>query len=274
MIANKERNASVTSSKSHVLMAKGKGLHGFSVPALTYIEERKIERKLGRSCSTDNPNKTMLWGLFMEMRVYELIGGEEFSGYRKESTTSIVHPKYKHWAGSPDLVGDDKIGDIKCYQPKNFALFTDMLMQKDVALFKDEFPEEYWQLISNAAISGVKKAEAISYMPYESELDKIKEMADYLEGEDQWKYKFISDAISYNRDSIAYLPDGGYYKNLNRFEFIVPPGDIKLLEERVKLALSMIYEDEPSVIIAHHDKEVNATIIEPSNLTPKNNLTL
>lgn len=264
MIANKERTGAFTSSMIFVLMAKGTGVHGFSDKALTYIHERQIERRLGRSVGLDNPTRDMLWGLFMEQRVYNLIGGSEFSGYEKVSNLTVVHPKYSYWAGSPDLVAPAKVADFKCFKPKNFALLADVLTKKDISLFKESQPKEYWQLVSNSAILGVPKAESIAYMPYESELEAIKEMADYMEGEDQWKYKFISDAISFNRASLSYLPDGGYYKNINRFEFDVPKEDIELLEERIKLAESLI-NDNPSVLIAKRDKTVNATIIENSN---------
>jgi hypothetical protein len=240
MIANKERTGAFTSSKAYLLMASGKGQNGFSAGALTYIEERRIERNLGRSCGTDNPNKAMLWGHFNELRVYELIGGKEFSEYSLVSNESIIHPDYNFWSGSPDLMAQNKVGDIKCYAPKNFALLTDAILLKDIPNFRKTHPEEYWQLVSNAAICKVGLAESISYMPHEKELIELKEMADYMEGDDQWKYKFISDAVDYNKESLSFLPDEGFYKSLNRFEFKVPTEDIEKLTEKILLAESMI----------------------------------
>lgn len=262
MIANKERTGAFTSSMVYVLMAKGNGKHGFSEKALTYIEERRIERRLGRSVGTDRPSKDMLWGLCMEQRVYELIGGKDFSGYEYDSKNSITHHKYDFWSGSPDLKSDTNAADIKCFKPKNFALLSDDLLSEDIARLKKNHPKEYWQVISNSCIMDVPKCEIIAYMPHEKELPAIKGMLDYMEGEDQWKYKFISDDIEFNRAALSYLPDDGYYKSLNRFEFEAPESDRIALTERIIQANRIITDDEPSVIIAHHDKEVGATIVE------------
>jgi hypothetical protein len=83
----------------------------------------------------------------------------------------------------------------------------------------------------------VPNAEAISYMPYLSELDEIRDMAANYEGEDQWHYRFITESPS---AFLPYLPDGGYYQNLNRFEFVVPQEDIDALTARVMLAKNLL----------------------------------
>jgi hypothetical protein len=253
IIENKERECNFTSSKIFHLTKPGKGENGFCATALSYIEEKNLERKLGRSIDTGAYSRDMAWGVFLEKRVFDKL---EY-GYELVSNKTVMHPSIKYWSGSTDLIFPlKKIGEIKCYQPKNFAKYTDVLLQKDIELLKTEFPQEYWQMVSNSIINKVPNAEAISYMPYQSELPEIREMAEYLDSPDQWKYRFIAESED---SSLAYLPDNGYYKNLNRFEFEVPQEDKDFLTERVLLAGSMLINP---VMLATHDEEVNATIVE------------
>ena len=228
---NKERIGSFTSSEIYKLIKKGTGKNEFSAPGLTYIEEKQLEIKLGRSIGVDAYSQAMAWGSFMELYVFSLIGTE----YIITSNETDAHPTIKGWAGSKDLIVlGKKVSDIKCYQPKNFAQYTNALLKCDVENIKNNFPKEYWQLVSNAIINDVPNAEAITFMPYESELEDIREMAANYDGGDQWKYRFIAEA---DKSALPYLPDGGYYKNLNIFEFEISLEDKIILTERVKLAI-------------------------------------
>ena len=89
------------------------------------------------------------------------------------------------------------------------------------------------QIVSNACIDDVEIGEAITYMPYVSEYEDIKEMAEGYDGADAWKYKFIRDLPV---EDLPFLPDGGYYKNINKFAFIIPQEDKDLLTSRVLMA--------------------------------------
>src|SRR5690606_39171938 len=131
-----------------------------------------------------------------------LIGME----YKITSNKTDIHPTIKGWSGSKDLIVEGvKVSDIKCYQPLNFGRYTNVINSKNIALFKEERPKEYWQLVSNAIINKTPKAEAISFMPYESQLEEIREMAENYDGADQWKYRFISES---HKSALPYLPDG------------------------------------------------------------------
>lgn len=236
---NKARVAAFTNSKIFKLMKNGKGPGGIGSAAVTYIEEKNLERKLGRSLDVDAYSKDMQWGSFLEPRVHSLI---DF-GWELVSNETIVHPEYPFWAGSKDLgVPNKKIGEIKCYQPKNFALYTDALMTQDVATIRETCEEEYWQAVGNAVINGVPVAALFSYMPYQSELPEIREMAEMYDGADQWKVRFIAESPD---SSLAYLPDGGYYKNLTSFEFEVPQEDIDALTKRVVFCASLLVDPTP-----------------------------
>lgn len=261
---NPNRIGNFTSSNIFKLLATGKGENGFGTPAITYIEETNIERKLGRSIETDAYSKDMAWGIFLEQRVFDMLDFE----YELQSQTTDLHPSISFWAGSKDLIIKGvKIGDIKCYQPKNFAKYTDAITKANIAFLKDTFPKEYWQLVSNAIINNVPNAEAISYMPYLSELPELREAAENYDDSDQWKYRFIAESPD---SSLAYLPDGGYYKNLNRFEFVIPQADKELLTSCVLKAGKMLIRN-PSVLIAEHAPELSATLISGIKLTKISN---
>ena len=253
---NKERLGSFTSSEIYKLIPMGSApmneeelkkfkidnpgskkknkACGFGAAGLTYIQEKQIEKRMGRSIKTEVHTRSMAWGKFMEMFVFAKIG----TAYEITSTSTDVHPTIKGWSGSKDLIIQGKmISEIKCYEPKHFALYTDALLSKDVNRIKKEFSEEYWQLVSNAVINQVPGAEAITFMPYEKDLEEIREMAENYEGSDQWKYRFIAES---HKSALPYLPNKGYYKDLNKFSFVVPQEDIDLLTSRVEEAIKLL----------------------------------
>jgi hypothetical protein len=240
---NKNRAGKFTSSMVYKLIKEGRGKDEFSVPGLTYIQEKAIERKMQSCLDGGAHTQTLAWGNFMELMVYSILGVQ----YQISSKETTLHPKYgEFWSGSKDLftvnaeTGKmESIAEIKCYQKKNFALYTDCILKKDIELFKNDFPKEYWQIVSNACLENVEIGEAITYMPYVSEYEEIKEMAENYEGADFWKYKFIRDLPV---EDLPFLPDNGYYKNINKFAFIVPQDDKDFLESRVLLAEEKIKE--------------------------------
>lgn len=240
---NSNRWGKFTSSNVYKLIKEGRGKEEFSAPGLTYIQEKSIERKMKSCLDGGAHTQSLAWGNFMEMVVYSILGVQ----YQISSKETSLHPIHgKYWSGSKDLftVNNEtgkmeSVGEIKCYQKKNFALYTDCLLKKDIELFKNDFPKEYWQIVSNCCVEGVDIGEAITYMPYVSEYDEIRQMAEDYDGADQWKYKFIRDLPV---EDLPFLPDNGYYKNINKFAFIVPDEDKKLLEDRIIQAENKIKE--------------------------------
>lgn len=232
---NTLRDGAFTSSKASLLVKSGRG-NEFSAAGLTYIRQRRTERRMGRTIELNKAGRSAAWGLALEGYVYNQL---EFSGYELTSQESKQHSLYPFWVGSADLVAPRvKVGDIKCYEPDAFSQLTDAILTQDIETFKDQCPDEYWQLVSNAAINQVPKAEIISFMPYKKDLEAVKDYVDNIDdGMEQWRYKFISDLIGMEElSSIPYLPDNGYYKDLNRFEFEVPVKDIETLTDRILLA--------------------------------------
>lgn len=260
MIKNELRVGNFTSSEIWKLMTTGRQTGGFGEPAITYIKRKNLERKMGRSSEVQKQSRAILWGKFLEKRVYDLLP----LSYEQCSKTTLLHPQFDYWAGSPDNLNrnESTVGDTKCYEPQNFGDYVDVLMQKDIELFKKEFPKEYWQLVSNACILKFKHIEPIVYMPYESEIPAIREMAQNNDDPDFYMYRFIAEAPI---EELPYLPDGGHYKNLNIFRFEVPEADKELLTNNVEKAGKMLIPRHSTILI-QRDEEVKATIVEKVNV--------
>lgn len=239
ILDNKSRNGNFTSSQIWKLTKLGRDGKSFGAPALTYIQEKKWERKLKRSLSTDVSTRSILWGKFLEARVHDLLP----KSYQHINEETLVHPKYAFWLGSPDNKEESSstICDTKCYQPKAFAEYVENLQKAketgDLSFFRDNHPEEYWQLVSNAILSGSKNIEAIIYMPYESELAEIRQEASELDTDEPWKYRFIFEC---DKRELAYLPDDSEYQNLNRFRFELDPKDVEFLTQKVIQAARLL----------------------------------
>lgn len=232
IVENKERIGSFTSSQIYRLCG-GQKTNKVLKPFGTYVNEKVHEVKLGRSLDTGAYSQSIGWGELIEKYVFDYKLGHE---YILESKETNVHPKFNGWAGSKDVkVPGVKISDIKCYYPKNFAAYADVLLSNDIEQLKSEYTKEYWQLVSNALIEGVNKAEAILYMPYRSELEDIRNYAADYDGHDQWRYRFIFESDDYQ---LPFLDDDSkFYTDLIKFEFELPQEDVEFLTNRVKLAI-------------------------------------
>lgn len=251
MINNTARIGNFTSSEIVALTTRDKSGKGFGKPALTYIEETNFERNLGRSLSDECNARPLTWGKLLEPRPFELLS----TAYSLNSSDTIVHPLYDYWAGSPDGFKYDEgktVTDIKCpFTAKSFcqlvkAIYAFNLSGIDAINYIRQYHKDgekyYWQLISNACITGSKYAELIVYMPYLSELADIKDMAD----DGQGKHYFISMAMD---GELPYLVDGGYYKNINIIRFEVPQIAKDFLIESVVRAGELLIKP-PSILIA------------------------
>lgn len=289
MIHNFSRNGNFTSSKIVALLSMGSremteeelAAHKKAFPksrkknieswpgkaALTYIEEKKMERRLGRSLGTEINARPTSWGSLVENRVFDLLGLE----YSLTNKTTLVHPDFPYWSGSPDAEKKNTAPDFKSpIALKSFCQLVDPLYRGLTGMdamnaVREEHEEGetyYWQIVSNACIKGYQYGELIVYMPYLAELLEIKEMADR---DQSGKYKWISYA---DFDELPYLLPNGYYKNLNVIRFEIPQADKELLTMRVKQAGELLFavdgeaEVLSSVIHASYDNNVNALIVE------------
>lgn len=238
IVTNELRVGRFTSSQVHCLMKKGKSASAiFSKAGLTYIEKKYHERKLNRSLDMAAHSKSMAWGLFLEQYVYS-----HFTGLRYEiaSNQTKANPNVSYHSGSADLlVPNELVSDIKCYEPIKFCKIVECMLKRERVDFAREFPQEYWQLVSNAVINDVPNGESIVYMPTLEELAEIREIAADYDGADQWKYRHIYEAEDYE---LPHIPKGSQYESLNKFEFPIPQEDKDFLMERLAAAEEVLQQ--------------------------------
>jgi len=243
ILNNTERNGRFTSSENFRLTTNGKVAGTYGAPFYSYVHEKNLERKLGRSLSLDAGNRSTKWGQFLEQRVHDLLP----TSYELLSNVTMLHPVHGDiWAGSQDNVckQDGVVADTKCYEPQNFAEYNDVLIKAketgDLSEWKKSYAKEYWQLVSNACIWGFNLMEAILYMPYESELEDISNEAYNYDGDNPHEYRFIYES---HKSKLAYLPDGNkHYKNLNIYRFEIPEKDKDFLTSRIIEAGKLLIE--------------------------------
>jgi hypothetical protein len=126
MIRNESRIGNFTSSEIAALTTLAKDGKSFGKPALTYIEEKNMERRLGRSLDEEKSARALTWGKLLETRVFDLLGLEYVPLWKD----TIVHPAIPFWAGSPDAEKPDTICDTKCPMTlKSFCQLVDPLYE-------------------------------------------------------------------------------------------------------------------------------------------------
>lgn len=271
---NTARVGNFTSSEIVALMSTGKQAEGFGVGAMTYIAKKRKERLLERSITSDVNARPLSWGKLIEPRPFELLGLD----YTLTSTETDTHPTIPYWAGSKDGMHESTnqaeraVIDIKC--PLTLDSFCDLVMplylgytgndamnairngytdRSGVKWDKHSKAETYyWQLVSNACINGVDKAELIVYMPYLSELPEIRQMA---EGEVMWIWGALDNEL-------PYIKDGGFFKNVNVIRFDIPQADKDLLTENVKKAGKVAGFDRDVLILSDKVGDTSVTVIE------------
>lgn len=242
---NPFRIGSFTSSGIADLMSNGKAKGTYGKPFYSYITQKVREGKLLRSINNDADAKATSWGKLNELRVFNLLG----KGFISSHDEYLFHPTISNWGGSPDGIRMNEmeykvVGDVKCpFTLSSFCDFVDCIeLSKENGLsaiwnIRNEHKDGekyYWQLVSNAIITGADYAELIIYCPYQSELQSIRDEAMAM-NDKKYDFVFYSD-----NNEIPYLPDGGFYKNLNIFTFEVPYEDKEALTDRVKTATELL----------------------------------
>jgi hypothetical protein len=236
MIHNTHRIGNFTSSNIHRLLSINSTKAIERKKALTYIEEKNMERILGRSLTTESDARPLQWGKLCERFVFESLS----TAYTLCSDTTLVHPTIPYWVGSPDAYTENKVPDIKC--PLTLKSFFLLTQGKDIYSIIDGFNinganfsphpkgEEYFnQIVSNAIIMGKKYGELIVFVPHKSQLDEIRAEADF-QGINWVKYA--------TDDELPYVPDS--VQNQVSIEFEIPQKQIDLLTEAVTEAGKML----------------------------------
>lgn len=222
------RIGNFTSSEIFKLMTEGKKSGSMGAPGLTYIAETNMERRLGRQLENEQDSKPTSWGHLGEKHVFNLLP----LSYSAVSKETIMHPTIDCWGGTPDSVSYDfqtrAVADIKCpFTMKSFCQLVDAWNLggiKAIREYHKDGEKFYWQLVSNSILTGCDHAELIVFAPYKSELAQLRIMAQHDD------FLWVTYALD---DALPWIPDGGFYKNLNCFRFPVPDEDKKALTKVV-----------------------------------------
>lgn len=233
MNASIKRVGNLTSSEIVALTKEGKAAGAFGKPALTYIEECNMERRLLRSICDESNARPLSWGKLVEIMPFRELGIE----YTLNSQETHLHPEFDFWAGSADGFKLDEgktVFDIKCPMTlKSFCQLADSKTIDEVREKHKDGEKFYWQLVSNSVIHSCRFAELIVYMPYKSQLQDIREIALDAEPQDIYKYFWIANG---NDEELPHLLEGGYYKNIYTIRFEVPQADKDHITNLVKAA--------------------------------------
>lgn len=229
-----ERHGTFSSSSIWKLMTKGKAAGSFGAPALKYIKQVNHELTIGRALTCEREARPTSWGEFCQRRVFNILD----LSYRNVSELRYFHPSVKRWSGIPDVIRFQTVGDIKA--PYNLEVFCDKIdaLELGIEAYREEFPEDFYQHISNGILLNenglmITHFEAIIYVPFRSELDELRAIAQ--RSEDRFKWICFADD-----DELPWIPDGGYYSNLNRYELEIPEADKISLHNRVVEAGKML----------------------------------
>ena len=206
------RTGSFTSSETWKLTTFDKSGKNIGKPALNYIDEKAIEKVLGRSLTQQSNGRETSWGTFVEMIAFNKLPFK----YRLTSRVRYSHPTIENWTGMPDTLHDNCVGDIKC--PFTIKSYMNLYLINSISDFKERAEEYYWQLVSNSILTNSTHAELIIYCPYKSELDEIRAEVENFDG-DQNQIAFINWATD---EQLPYLLDNGVIKNMKIFKFEVP----------------------------------------------------
>lgn len=222
ILSNPSRIGRFTSSKIHNLMKRDRGGKSFGAPALTYIEETNMARRLGRSLTNETNSRETSWGKCLEPIAFDKLGFD----YELVSDVTLTHPDIPYWGGSPDLIKPGTVGDIKCPMTlKSFCQFVDAGSIDAIRADHPSGEAYYWQLVSNAILTNSQFAELIVYVPYRADLPLIR-----LTALDNEAYKWIGWADDYE---LPWLNEGGHYHDINTIRFEVPQSDKELLTDTV-----------------------------------------
>jgi hypothetical protein len=210
----------------------------------TYIHEKNMERRLGRVLKKDFSSRDTSWGHLMEYWGF----GQLPTSYSLISDVTMVSGIIKEWVGSPDAVNNTEpkaICDIKGLQLKAFCEMVDAWVKGGIQEVRDKTDSGekfYWQITSNACLTGAKVGEIILICPYKSELDDVRSAANKYDGPDPGRFSWVP----FKQDEeLPYLMDGGYYKNKNIMRFDIPATDKCLLHDRITEAAKELVQIKP-----------------------------
>lgn len=250
------RTGRITSSEISDLMTKSTNPTMPGAPFYSYVQDCIMERFFKQRLDNETDVLALSWGRLCEKVVHNNLP----LNYIFHSDVTLVNPEIKDHCGSPD--GSKNRGnkihtvtDIKCPLTRKsfFHLIAPLYVfdgikakrrkkkmngNEAMRYIRDNHKDGdkyYWQLVSNACITGAKWAELIVFMPYYEELEAIRA---YNANLDEPNYLVFGA----KDEKLPFIYRQSGVKNLNIIRFEVPEEDKQFLKERVKLAVQLIYE--------------------------------
>lgn len=228
--------------------------------ALTYIQECNWERRIEGSLDNESNAKPLAWGKLCELYVQSKNEYVDLMEWEQRPDEPIAHPEFDYWTGTPDMTNTDTVGDIKApFTPKSFCTLVQPIIDgmegveamkalrfgyKDKKGFEHKKHPDgekfFWQIVSNACITGKPYGELKIFCPFQSQLNEIRALAQQQDGAGG---RFYGIAMSPDEE-LPHLPDGGFYKNWYSIRFPVPQSDKDALTARVKLAGALLEKRE------------------------------
>lgn len=222
-----------TSSQIHKLTSNGRAKDSIGTPFYTYVNEVYYATCIGRKITNESNAKPTNWGRLIELWFASRKMGLESNFDSKKRYYHLELP----WSGAPDYLTGQTVGDIKSpWTPLSYCQMYDVMQKGNLEEFKKEIKEYYWQLVSNMILSNSKECELTINIPYEDELDDIREFA---QGE------YVNEMIGANNvqfvhymdnEQLPYIKRDAKFKDYITFKFTPPKEDVEFLKERVKLA--------------------------------------
>lgn len=231
-----ERLGKFSASEIGKIMVKGRGKDQyFGEGAITYIEGRAAEIFNQLSVTDLDGMKAIEWGNEWEpvaASAFEDKIGKKIEYYGKQNPKFYQYEPVKQWAGgSPDgiIPSENAVFEIKC--PEVSTHHIKYWRMKEPEDLKDVKPLYYAQLQFNMMCTGFRNGYFISYDP-----------------------RPLERCVQLKVLEVPY--DAAFCKELD-----------ERLKKAVALLREIIFVDvlNNSIVIAEHDKEVNATIVHDAN---------
>jgi hypothetical protein len=205
-----------TSSGIGVLTKKAANKKDFGKLALTYIQEKKYEKKLGRRLDKEHSARPTTWGNLCELYFFEK--------HLPITSEVLNETRFRHktlpWSGSPDSVSFNVIEDVKSpYSMKSFCEKSEITTGEQLL---DLEPNYYWQLVSNAILieqvrgTKIDKARLYIFCPTEEELGEIQDLAARTDLIEANKLFWIANAPF---DELPHITEKSQYKGVHTIEF-------------------------------------------------------
>lgn len=185
-------------------------------PFYTYCNKKAYEKIANRPLDNVSIANATEWGKLCEIEAFALLPID----YAFQAENRYTHPLYR-WSGCPDYTTDDTVGDIKC--PFTLVSAFAMHMCKTQEDLKKQYPQYYWQLVSNSILCDKKYAELAIFAPKSSRFKSINARASNNDSIIRFK----------NMNELPFLPEDSNFPEITTMRFEVPKEDKEDLTSRV-----------------------------------------